>query len=432
MADINFLKSIGTVKQFAENTFVFMQDEHGDCMYLVLKGRFGVYIDSYSDFPYRLASIESGTVFGEMSLIDGSPRSATIIAETDGTALIINKTNFAEFLEKAPDLSANIIKTLEARAITTAETLRGLGLEPPLAPPAPKQTDALLSPMTHMAALSSYIRKMNALLPPVSTEEESATPLLPPADDTVRLLPIDYRSLDNGVSNDNRTKINRRDFICPYCGVETTGFIPLFSVLTQKSTSLDGRIIYEDFDILRYTNIVCANCNYTDSYQIFGKPRKCPPGKLISGNMFKNIENFTGYKMFYAHSADEAILSHLQNIYCMERTTNDPLRFGKAWMRLYWLYRDHNVMNHAVSAAAAARHYYKRYLDSYANNLTPKSKMYMLAKLGELSIAVGDYDKAQYYYTEILPMNKKTDPPYHKLCTKRYNEIFKTPVKRGK
>ena len=90
MTDIALFKQLGKVVHFKENQTVFMQDDEGDNMYIVLKGTFGVYINSFSSFPIRVAEVRQGSFFGEMSVIDGWPRSATIIAEEEGAALAVD------------------------------------------------------------------------------------------------------------------------------------------------------------------------------------------------------------------------------------------------------------------------------------------------------------------------------------------------------
>ena len=47
-----------------------------------------------------IRQLSKGDFFGEISLIDGEPRTATVIAETNMTLLIVNKTSFDHLLEK--------------------------------------------------------------------------------------------------------------------------------------------------------------------------------------------------------------------------------------------------------------------------------------------------------------------------------------------
>ena len=57
----------------------------------------------------------AGEIFGEMSLLDGGPRSATVVAETVLRLLVINRTNFETLLEKVPGLTKTLLVTLSRR-----------------------------------------------------------------------------------------------------------------------------------------------------------------------------------------------------------------------------------------------------------------------------------------------------------------------------
>jgi len=56
--------------------------------------------------------LAAGDFFGEISLIDGEPRTATVTAETDMTLLVVNKTSFDHLLDKIPGLQRKILISL--------------------------------------------------------------------------------------------------------------------------------------------------------------------------------------------------------------------------------------------------------------------------------------------------------------------------------
>jgi CRP-like cAMP-binding protein len=56
--------------------------------------------------------LASGDFFGEISLIDGEPRTATVIAESDGTLLVIHSRSFKYVLDKAPGLQKKMLVSL--------------------------------------------------------------------------------------------------------------------------------------------------------------------------------------------------------------------------------------------------------------------------------------------------------------------------------
>jgi|GEM_PF-1297892 len=455
MADISLLLSIGSVSQFTKNQIVFMQNDIGKNMYIVLKGEFGVYIDSFSDFPIRVAGIKQGSFFGEMSVIDNSPRSATIISEDESTALVVEREKFVLLLEKAPDIAASMMETLRNRAESTAKAVREAGKEAAELPPLFKKVqyrDAKSS-MAFMTALAKRVREMNTLLcapkgsdylsellaealeenspkhskstaPEILAElpaQSVSDKVLPSA--LLQLLPEGYIPFNINDENDNRFKLNIRKFICPFCAAEVSAPVPVFSSLSLKSVEMDGRAIYNHFDILRYTNIVCSNCNYTDAYQEFGKPVFEIQKDSIIGNQFKNVENFIGFSMENSHSLDETIKSYYLNLACLKRTTNDPMRFAKAWIRLYWLYGDHGSTEFAKQSAVKAGEFYGMYLAQSGDNISVKDKMQLNAILGELAFTLDDKEKSVQYYKESLAIGRDRNDEFFKLCLRRYSNL---------
>src|SRR5947208_1647432 len=63
----------------------------------------------------KLASYGPGDVFGEMSLLDNEPRSATIIADTDMVLFVVDSRSFWGLCEEAPAVARKIMKAIAQR-----------------------------------------------------------------------------------------------------------------------------------------------------------------------------------------------------------------------------------------------------------------------------------------------------------------------------
>ena len=63
----------------------------------------------------HLATLEPGEVFGEMSLLDSEPRSATVTADTDMWLLVLDARAFATLLDRTPGVSRKILKSMVGR-----------------------------------------------------------------------------------------------------------------------------------------------------------------------------------------------------------------------------------------------------------------------------------------------------------------------------
>ena len=63
----------------------------------------------------KRAFLKPGDFFGEMSLLDGGPRSVTVRAATPLRVLVIDRKNFQELLREVPDLTQRLLVTLSRR-----------------------------------------------------------------------------------------------------------------------------------------------------------------------------------------------------------------------------------------------------------------------------------------------------------------------------
>lgn len=93
---------------------IFRQGEAGDALYFLEDGAVRIEWQAGGGRPMRLATLTSGVVFGEMSLIDGAPRSAGARAETAVTVLRLSKDALEAIAAEAPDLALLLMRGLAA------------------------------------------------------------------------------------------------------------------------------------------------------------------------------------------------------------------------------------------------------------------------------------------------------------------------------
>lgn len=100
--------------RFGRGEKVIEQGAMGDSMFLVLAGDANVYV-SNNGIPTRVATLRPGDYCGEMSLLTGELRSATVVAESDCELWEIDKTTFGELLQKNEPLVQNLGEILARR-----------------------------------------------------------------------------------------------------------------------------------------------------------------------------------------------------------------------------------------------------------------------------------------------------------------------------
>jgi len=388
--------NIGRLKIYKPGEVLFLQDTPGDCMFIVNKGAFTVYINTFTDFPMKVADITEGAFFGEMSVIDGSPRSATVISSEQGIAISIDKEHFRNLLEEHPDISEKILATLTERSESTAALARERGNKVAELPPeiknATHNADTVYDAMIYFAG---RIRELNELLYP---KKETRELEMMKAALNLKLLPEGHQQYTEIDKLDNSKLLAAYELICPYCGKSFKGLIPIFSQLHESRKTLDGRITYSNFNILFYMNIVCPNCNFCNTYHDFLKVSEKPLTLRVKGNQFPNAEDFTGYKREYTHTFHEAILSYYLSIECLKQIPDSELHIAKAWQRLFWIYRDYRDYRSEKWASYAANEAiagFNTFLESVGTNISGENRLILTVIIGELYAAIGNKDEAQ-------------------------------------
>jgi CRP/FNR family cyclic AMP-dependent transcriptional regulator len=95
-------------------------------MYIVYSGKVGLYRSDKSERNKLLAIVGAGDFFGEMALVDDSPRSATAIAEEDDTQLLVlDKNKFTYLLRHQPDFALVVMGKLCRQLREANKTLTG-------------------------------------------------------------------------------------------------------------------------------------------------------------------------------------------------------------------------------------------------------------------------------------------------------------------
>jgi CRP/FNR family cyclic AMP-dependent transcriptional regulator len=95
---------------FATGATIFAAGDKGDAMYVVRTGE--VVIERGGQV---METLGPGGIFGEMALIDGSPRSATARAKTDCVVAPINEKSFLFLVHETPFFAIAVMRTLAER-----------------------------------------------------------------------------------------------------------------------------------------------------------------------------------------------------------------------------------------------------------------------------------------------------------------------------
>ena len=98
-----------------DETVVLEGDDSVQAWYLIASGSVQVYMTGVDGRETILSFLERGDFFGEMSLIDGEPRSASVRTVTDAQMLIIHRESFLQLIRQSPEIAMGLLSELSKR-----------------------------------------------------------------------------------------------------------------------------------------------------------------------------------------------------------------------------------------------------------------------------------------------------------------------------
>jgi len=112
--DIVIIADILQELEFQEGHIIFNEGDPGDKMYIIVSGQV-IIQKGEGDKVEMTVTLGSGECFGEMAILDGLPRSASVKVTKLANLLAIEREDFRELLRVYPDISLNVIQILSGR-----------------------------------------------------------------------------------------------------------------------------------------------------------------------------------------------------------------------------------------------------------------------------------------------------------------------------
>ena len=105
---------------FGPDETILRQGDPGDSLYVVRSGKVAVQMGAGIS-PKELATLGPGQFFGEMSLMTGASRAATVVAKSDVECYVVDKEAFQEIVREKPELAGTISEILALRQVALGE-----------------------------------------------------------------------------------------------------------------------------------------------------------------------------------------------------------------------------------------------------------------------------------------------------------------------
>lgn len=103
-----------TIRQFSPGEAIIRENEMGECAYLIEKGKVEI-TKERNGKQAHIAYLDAGMTFGEMSMVDDLPRSATVTAVEETMVREVHRDNLYEMLKSNPDTMSKLLKGIFER-----------------------------------------------------------------------------------------------------------------------------------------------------------------------------------------------------------------------------------------------------------------------------------------------------------------------------
>lgn len=112
------------IVRFAAGELVFSTGDPGDSMYVIRSGEVEVFFKDTTGKRIVLETSRAGAFFGELSLLDNGPRTASVIVTKDVEALRIDREDLTHVLKRHPEAALEMLTAMGRRMRVAAELLR--------------------------------------------------------------------------------------------------------------------------------------------------------------------------------------------------------------------------------------------------------------------------------------------------------------------
>ena len=115
-------------RSYPSGSPIISESEPGDLFFVILRGEVKVFVDSPDGREVVLSHLQTGDFFGEMALLEGETRSASVEALTDCELAVLARAEFFAVLERDFSLTRKILERLSSRLRKANEVIESMAL----------------------------------------------------------------------------------------------------------------------------------------------------------------------------------------------------------------------------------------------------------------------------------------------------------------
>lgn len=126
--ELQAIAGMTITRTFNKDNVIILAEEEGDALFVIKRGQVKVSIVSEDGREVILSLLREGDVVGELSILDGKPRSANVVATEESELIMLRRSDFLQLLFKVPRISVTLLEELASRLRKTDRKIEGLAL----------------------------------------------------------------------------------------------------------------------------------------------------------------------------------------------------------------------------------------------------------------------------------------------------------------
>lgn len=126
--ELELVRKMLVLRKYRKKSLIIFEDDVGNCLFIIKKGRVKISIIAPDGGEAILAILGEGDFFGELSVIDGLTRSASVTSIDEVELLMMSREDFMKILEEVPKIAITLLKELAGRIRKSDSQISSLSL----------------------------------------------------------------------------------------------------------------------------------------------------------------------------------------------------------------------------------------------------------------------------------------------------------------
>ena len=154
-------------KECSREQVILVEEDVGQTLFIILRGTVKVTRTSNDGREVIITILKAGDFFGELTLLDGKGRSATVIAMESSELLTLRRSEFLLLLERYPLISVELLKVLAARIRQSNIQIENLTIQDAIG--------RVGTTLIHVAEQTGYERGKSMIIPKLPVQQDLAS-----------------------------------------------------------------------------------------------------------------------------------------------------------------------------------------------------------------------------------------------------------------